>query len=211
MQGRCCRCLLLFRLVLSSSITLAQVFAPSASQDGGLLRSRPALPPTFSAPAGPHVPVLPRPLPSSPADFGFANLARHSGTIFAGTVVSITRTPPAREQAAATVAVTFQVERALRGANAGELTIHEWAGLWTGAPRYRPGDHLLMFFYPPSKLGLTSPVGGELGRFAIDPAGDVALSPLHRQAFRSEIAPPGKSSVPLTQFIHAVRRAAGEE
>ncbi|GAC1428679.1 MAG: hypothetical protein NVS1B11_11280 [Terriglobales bacterium] len=43
--------------------------------------------------------------------------------------------------------------------------------------RYFVGERLLLFLYPPSKLGLTSPVGGSLGRFNLDSAGNVALRP----------------------------------
>jgi hypothetical protein len=33
------------------------------------------------------------------------------------------------------------------------------------------GQHILIFLYPPSRLGLTSPVGGSLGQVALDPSG----------------------------------------
>jgi hypothetical protein len=70
--------------------------------------------------------------------------------------------------------VTFQVEHALRGTTTGQnLTIHEWAGLWNTKERYRVGERVLLFLYPPSKLGLTSPVAGPMGRFAIDPQGRI--------------------------------------
>jgi hypothetical protein len=32
-----------------------------------------------------------------------------------------------------------------------------------------------LFLYSPSKLGLTSPVGGPLGRFAVDSSGNASL------------------------------------
>jgi hypothetical protein len=33
------------------------------------------------------------------------------------------------------------------------------------------GQHIFIFLYPPSRLGLTSPVGGRLGQVALDPSG----------------------------------------
>ena len=35
----------------------------------------------------------------------------------------------------------------------------------------------MLFLYPPSKVGLTSPVGGGAGRFRVDPQGNVIVEP----------------------------------
>jgi len=35
----------------------------------------------------------------------------------------------------------------------------------------------MLFLYPPSKLGLTSPVGGLSGRFNVDPGGRIIINP----------------------------------
>jgi hypothetical protein len=81
-----------------------------------------------------------------------------------------------------TVQISFQVEQAVRGVRAGQvLTIQEWSGLWTSRERYRVGQRMLLVRYPPSKLGLTSPVGGAEGRFAVDKDSSVVLSPLQQQ------------------------------
>lgn len=57
------------------------------------------------------------------------------------------------------------------------LTINEWAGLWQSGERYRVGEQVLLFLYPPSKLGLTSPVGGGMGRFSVNRGGELVLKP----------------------------------
>jgi hypothetical protein len=104
-------------------------------------------------------------------------LARSSGYIFAGTVKSVERAALKRN-GVATVLITFHVDQAMRGVRAGQtLAIREWAGLWESGERYRPGERVLLFLYPPSKLGLTSPVGGPRGRFRIDPSGQVIVNP----------------------------------
>jgi hypothetical protein len=92
-------------------------------------------------------------------------LARDAGIIFSGAVERVERVAPAPGDVG-TVRVTFRVAEALRGAAPGEaLTIREWDGLWNAGDRYRVGEHLLLFLYPPSgELGLTTPVGGEQGR-----------------------------------------------
>ncbi len=112
--------------------------------------------------------------------------------------------------------VSFRVEHAIRGTQAGQrLTIREWAGLWNSGERYRVGDRLMLFLYPPSKLGLTSPVGGPHGRFTVDKNGQVTISNLpiddsQRTADPSEPrAQKGglKNRVTLREFAQAVRMA----
>jgi len=104
-------------------------------------------------------------------------LARSSGYIFAGTVKSVERVVP-KGNGVATVQINFHVDEAMRGVQTGQtLAIREWAGLWESGERYRPGERVLLFLYPPSKLGLTSPVGGRMGRFRIGPDGRVIIDP----------------------------------
>jgi hypothetical protein len=104
-------------------------------------------------------------------------LIRSSGYIFAGTVKSVERIAP-KENGVATVLVNFHVDDGIRGVLTGQmLAIREWAGLWESGERYRPGERVLLFLYPPSKLGLTSPVGGPTGRFKIGPDGRLIFDP----------------------------------
>ena len=105
-------------------------------------------------------------------------LSRRAGMIFAGTVLG--STPPAttidRAVPASIPAVqlSFRVDRAIAGVEHGQvLTIREWAGA-SSSSMQRPmikGQHILIFLYPPSRLGLTSPVGGSLGQVALDASG----------------------------------------
>ena len=105
-------------------------------------------------------------------------LSRRAGMIFAGTVLgstppttTIDRGVPASIPA---VQLSFRVDRAIAGVARGQvLTIREWAGAWSSSMQ-RPmikGQHILIFLYPPSRLGLTSPVGGSLGQVALDSSG----------------------------------------
>jgi hypothetical protein len=139
-------------------------------------------------------------------------IARAAGTIFSGTVTAIARRPASPSQAVETVAITFHIENAIRGATPGEdLTISQWIGLWSSGQRYRVGERVLLFLYPPSKLGLTSCVAGAMGRFAIDPRGRVLLSAQHLSAFRADPVLGGKSRVSFSDFASAVRRASEDE
>lgn len=103
-------------------------------------------------------------------------LTRNAGYIFDGTVLSVERVVPNEIGNVATVQITFRVEQAMRGTRVGQvLTIREWGGLWDAGERYRPGERLLLFLYVPSKLGLTSPVGGSSGRFTVDRYGNAMI------------------------------------
>ena len=120
--------------------------------------------------AGSNPPGFPYPMHPHP-------LARSSGYIFAGRVKSVERIAP-KGNGVATVQINFHVDEAMRGVQTGQtLAIREWAGLWESGERYRPGERVLLFLYPPSKLGLTSPVGGRMGRFRIGPDGRVIIDP----------------------------------
>jgi hypothetical protein len=104
-------------------------------------------------------------------------LTRSSGYIFAGTVKSVERLAP-KGNGVATVQISFHVDEAMQGVHSGQmLAIREWAGLWESGQRYRAGERVLLFLYPPSKLGLTSTVRGPQGRFRIGPDGQVVVDP----------------------------------
>jgi len=141
-------------------------------------------------------------------------LTRSSGYIFAGTVKSVQRSA-LKGNRVATVLINFYVDQGMRGVRTGQtLAIREWAGLWEAGERYRPGERVLLFLYPPSKLGLTSPVGGPTGRFRIGPDGQVVLDP-GRIGFlspRANIADRlrGRTRVSPVEFVRFLRMAEEE-
>jgi hypothetical protein len=166
----------------------------------------PRLGPTRPEPGFPARLVLP------PGAIGFQQIAHAAGTIFSGTVTAIARHPATHVQAVETVAITFHVERAIRGASPGtDLTVEQWMGLWSSGQRYRVGERVLLFLYPPSKLGLTSSVGAEIGRFRVDPAGRVMLSAQQLSAFHADPVLAGKSRIAFNDFALAVQRTAEKE
>jgi hypothetical protein len=204
MFGRSCTCLLAIFV-----LTLAPAFL--RGQSGGVNSA-----PEFSIPlplevGQPPTPDLRRPI-MPPGTIGFPGIARAAGTIFSGTVTAIARRPASHGQAVETVAITFHVENAIRGATPGEdLTISQWIGLWSGGQRYRVGERVLLFLYPPSKLGLTSCVAGTMGRFTIDARGRILLSAQYLAAFRADPVLGGRSRVRFSDFALAVRHASEEE
>jgi len=192
----------------------APLHAQSEGDGPGRDPALPLLPPaTVRTPApDPLSPSFRLRLPVSPGTFGFPQLARAAGIIFSGTVTEIAHGPANAGKPIQTVAVTFRVETAIRGATPGDtLTISEWIGLWASGQRYRVGERVMLFLYPFSKIGLTSCVEGAMGRFPVDPAGRVLLSPQQLSAFRKDPVLGGKSHVRLSDFAWAVRQASEEE
>lgn len=105
-------------------------------------------------------------------------MAQKSGYIFSGTVKSVERITSRAANSVSVMRITFQVERGFFGVRNGQqLAIHECIGLWQSGQSFRPGEKVLLFLYPPSKLGLTSPVGGMSGRFSVDPGGRIIIDP----------------------------------
>ncbi|MFZ0796161.1 MAG: hypothetical protein WCA13_03805 [Terriglobales bacterium] len=167
-------------------------------------------------------------------------LSRQAGMIFAGTVLSVVPQTVTTQTATTEIAVTdrvipgtapavqltFRVDRAIAGVERGQvLTIHEWAGAWAMQRPMRKGQHILIFLYPPSRLGFTSPVGGSMGQVALDPSGENvsehAQQPAALVVPRSESTPrplaPAVSgsvsngSVSVVQLERAIRSARNKE
>jgi len=219
MRGGSCRCLLVLLVVVlppalgrgqtggaqPERITSDQVAADFVRAAVAAVLPRTEQSPQIT-PSRPLPPIIPW------GPIGFPRIAQAAGIIFSGTVTSVTRRPATRAQAIETVAITFHVEQAIRGATPGEeLSISQWIGLWSSGQRYRVGERVLLFLYPPSKLGLTSCVAAPMGRFAVDPWGRVLLTTQHLSAFRMDPVLGGKSRARLSDFALAVRRASEAE
>jgi hypothetical protein len=206
MAGRSC-----WRLLAACSLIFVGFVAPTFLRGQDAV-DRPAFRARDLAPAWIPPPSLPQPHPvgrdtHAPGANILPRLVRVAGIIFSGRVTSIGRAPSTFGQAPASTSVTFQVEHGMRGASAGHtLTIHEWAGLWTSGERYRVGERVLLFLYAPSRLGLTSPVAGAMGKFAMDPQGRIIMSPQHVATLATDPILSGKTVVPYDDFVQAVRR-----
>jgi len=140
-------------------------------------------------------------------------VARKAALIFTGTVIAIAPVRASGSEDISTVEVTFQVEQAIRGLRPGQrYTIHEWAGLWRSAPRYRIGQKMMLFLYSPSRAGLTSPVEGALGRYDVDRFGQVSIPPPHPPGLAILPRPisAGNQHVPVRAFSRAIREVMEE-
>jgi hypothetical protein len=153
-------------------------------------------------------------------------LSRRAGMIFAGTVLSSGTpisapisaaqiAPVARTQGpTAVVELNFRVDEAIAGVEQGQtLKIREWAGAWSMHRPMRSGRHILIFLYPLSRLGLTSPVGGS-GQFELDASGKNVASKSGTPILMNESPPqPAFSNsgiVSVVQLERAIRSAREE-
>ena len=212
------RLLVILFFVLAAPLTMrCQTSLTRADRSEHIADDSPVLwsprlpPPYFPGPGRGPVSIYPRRFPVPPVRIGLPQITRAAGTIFSGSVTAIASVPASGSQVEA-VSISFHVDRAIRGAIPGQtLTIFQWIGLWQGGQRYRVGEHVVLFLYPPSKLGLTSCVGGPLGRFSIDSLNQIALSEQHMAAFGADRALGGKSRIHFRDFIRAARRPIEEE
>lgn len=165
-------------------------------------------------------------------------LSRRAGIIFAGTVLTaakqnVTTQTAATDQSAPAalpaaipamvpaMELSFRVDQAIVGVERRQVVIiHEWAGAWSRHRAMTKGQHILIFLYPPSRLGLTSPVGGSLGQVALDPSGKnvaehvrkpAAVASPRSESSTSRQMPVEAPSVSVVQLERAIRSARSEE
>ena len=185
------------------STTHALTYAPQANSLSDLTPAA-----RYPGELPPKLPIGTAPIrrPVSPGPIGFQNIVQPAGIIFSGTVVSVAKSPA---KGPASTAVTFKVESAVRGVSTGEtLTIREWAGLWDRGERYRVGERVFLFLYSPSKLGLTSPVAGVLGRFPIALNGKVQFGSQHLPLVAADPILGGKREASISDLALALQRYA---
>jgi hypothetical protein len=150
-------------------------------------------------------------------------LSRRAGMIFAGTVLGSTPPTATIDRAVPTsipaVQLSFRVDRAIAGVARGQvLTIREWTGASSLQRPMIKGQHILIFLYPPSRLGLTSPVGGSLGQVALDASGKnvverkaAAATELRDASFPRSHAIAAGVTVRVVQLERAIRSARSEQ
>lgn len=216
MQARSGSCLLVILFALAAPLAmrcqtdLTEAYRGERSAGDSPMPWSPRNPPPYFPGRGP-IGISPRRFPVPPVRIGLPQITRAAGTIFSGRVTAVASVPASGSQVEA-VSISFHVDRAIRGVVPGQnLTIFQWIGLWTGGQRYRVGEQVVLFLYPPSKLGLTSCVGGPLGRFSIDSLNQISFSEQHVAAFGGDPMLRGKSHISFPVFIRAARRPIEEE
>jgi hypothetical protein len=155
---------------------------------------------------------LPAPVQRPNPPSGILPLTQNSGYEFAGTVKAVQHVSPVGRGVGIT-RITFHVDTAVRGVRSGQtLVIAEWAALWTSGERYRVGERVFLFLYPPSKLGLTSPVRGTAGKFRIGGNGRIEVRPEQKAVLPERVANAvgGQHEIEIREFAGALRMADRE-
>jgi hypothetical protein len=147
-------------------------------------------------------------------------MSRRAGMIFAGTILNdAIRTAPRQDRPIPSVELHIAVDRSIAGVDSGGvMTIDEWSGAWSSQRPMRRGQHFLFFLYAPSRLGLTSTVGGIQGRIELDARGTITTASIvdfvASQANERGIPAPRqrKANLPVSilQLERAIRAARGE-
>jgi hypothetical protein len=111
---------------------------------------------------------------SQGAPMTLEDLVRSAGTILAGRVLDVREERHPRYPYLIVTRVTLAVERTFKGgagASSRRFTFRQIGGLTRfrilDLPGYRVGEELVLFLYPESAYGLTSPVGGMAGKFRL--------------------------------------------
>jgi len=163
---------------------------------------------------------------------GLPELSARAGIIVQGQVIEARYEGHPDYPRVKTVLVTLQVEQMLRGPQGGRYTFREMilsVDALRGKRGYLPGQRLLLFLPQPSRYGLSSPLGGEQGRFHIgrDQRGneivenDLGNAGLFRNLARDaaragvslspsqlRLAEVGRGPVPLAELVSLVRQLA---
>ena len=146
-------------------------------------------------------------------------ISRSAGKVFAGTVLSVEMQLATKGRPIPSLEVKLRVDHGIAGVQTRQtITLREWAGAASTHRAMRGGQHVLLFLYPPSRLGLTSPVGGALGQIALDASGKNVARPipivagnLHNSRFpgpaRAAVSP---QIVSVSQLERAIRSARKE-
>lgn len=157
-------------------------------------------------------------------------LSHRAGVIFAGTVLAAGGKEGKRESFDASVSdhfqahissqsslqVRFRIDEPITGtgANPGEIfTIHEWSGAWSLHRPLQSGQRVLIFLYPLSRLGFTSPVGGSQGVLVLDPSGKYVSAEelqFRKPSSSSQNAFSIQGPISVAQLKRALRRAREE-
>ncbi|HWQ35966.1 MAG TPA: hypothetical protein VNQ79_24195 [Blastocatellia bacterium] len=100
-------------------------------------------------------------------------LTAGAGRIVHGRIAEVRRGVHPDYSHIAVTFVTLDVVETLKGAAAGRITFMQFAGATQGQahnyhlPKYMVGEEVVLFLYPESRYGFTSPVGEGQGKFLV--------------------------------------------
>ena len=111
-----------------------------------------------------------------------ATMTERAGTIVSGRISQLRMGAHPKYQHIGALYVTVKVNDMMKGAPSDSITFMQFSGLapqgidaravstaqsLPDLPTYRVGEEIVLFLYPASHVGFTSPVGGEQGKFLV--------------------------------------------
>jgi hypothetical protein len=126
--------------------------------------------------------VAARPAAAVGRQLDLATMAERAGTIVSGRIVQLRPGSHPKYPNVGALFVTVKVNEMMKGTPAEKLTFMQFSGRAAASergkslslaqtlpdlPTYRVGEEVVLFLYPPSSVGFTSPVGGSQGMFII--------------------------------------------
>lgn len=113
-----------------------------------------------------------------------ATMTQRAGTILRGRIVTLRQGRHPQYHNIGVLYVTLRVDETLKGKAGDQFTFMQFGGRAASAdsektvsmaqtlpdlPVYRVGEEVVLFLYPASNAGFTSPVGGAQGMFRVEP------------------------------------------
>jgi hypothetical protein len=111
-----------------------------------------------------------------------ATMTERAGTIVSGRITQLRMGSHPKYQHIGALYVTVKVDEMMKGTPSDTVTFMQFSGLapqgvnargvsmaqtLPDLPSYRVGEEIVLFLYPASNVGFTSPVGGEQGKFLV--------------------------------------------
>ena len=111
------------------------------------------------------------PVLANTRSINLAEMTSHAGRIVHGRVVEVREGSHPQHEGIAVTFIKIEVTEMIKGGAVREVSFMQYGNSNTqyiaDMPKYSVGEEIVLFLYPESKLGLTSPVGQGQGKFIV--------------------------------------------
>ena len=126
--------------------------------------------------------AFPAPAQAVRQHLDLSTMTERAGTIVSGRITELRSGAHPRYKNVGVLFITVKVNEMIKGTPAQTFTFMQFTGraaqpssgkplsmarTLPHMPMYRVGEEVVLFLYPPSSVGFTSPVGGEQGKFIV--------------------------------------------
>ncbi len=115
--------------------------------------------------------LLVAPVWANTRSINLAEMTSHAGRIVHGRVVEVREGSHPQHEGIAVTFIKIEVTEMIKGSATRAVSFMQYGNSTTqyiaDLPKYSVGEEIVLFLYPESKLGLTSPVGQGQGKFRV--------------------------------------------